>query len=94
MTTKELLTRAQRNGCNFECSCVGISQTKWDRLMKGATRANKKLVAKIAELAGVIDREQAAEEIRRPYFNPYNHYKTKTHVIYVHSSIEHFIKIF
>jgi len=85
--------KAKNNGCFLECTCVGISLSKWDRLMNGATRANKKEVVKIAEMAGVIDEFQAKEEIKRPYFNPYNHYKTKTHIIYVHSSIEHFIKI-
>lgn len=86
--------RAAANGCYFECTCVGISQSKWDRLMQGARRANKKKVIKIALLAGVIDEEQAAMETKKPYYNPYNHYHTKTHIIYVHSSIEHFIRVY
>ena len=86
--------RAINNGCEFEATCVGIGQNKWDELMKGHTKANRKEVVKIALLAGVIDEQQAREEIKRPYYNPYNHYKTKTHIIYVHSMIEHFIKVY
>ena len=85
--------RAEINGCTFECTCVGIGQYKWDQLMKGHTRADKKKVVRIAMQAGVIDKQQAKEELRKPYFNPYNHYKTKTHIIYCHSGIEHFIKV-
>ena len=85
--------RAFNNGVSFECSCVGIGINKWDSLMEGATRADRKKVVKIALLAGVIDEAQAQIEIKKPYYNPYNHYKTKTHIIYVHSAIEHFIKI-
>jgi len=86
--------RAINNGCEFETSCVGIGQNEWDRLMKGHTKADRKQVVKIALLAGVIDSEQAREETKRPYYNPYTHYKTKTHIIYVHSMIEHFIKVY
>jgi len=85
--------RAINNGCNLECTCVGIGVNKWDELMKGARQANKKKVIKIALLAGVIDNEQAREETKRPYYNPYTHYVTKKHIIYVHSGIEHFISI-
>jgi hypothetical protein len=94
MKTETLYRKAINNGCSFETSCVHTTLNEWERLMKGATRANKILVTKIALLSGVIDDEQAAQEIKRPYFNPYNHYKTSTHVIYVHSSIEYFIRIF
>lgn len=93
MTTSELLQRAKRNGAQLEDTCVSAGIYKWEQYMEGATRANKKEVVKIALIAGIIDEEQAREEIRRPYFNPYNHFKTKTHAIYVHSMIEHFIKI-
>jgi len=93
MTTKELYKRAKTNGVEFISSCVGISQYQWDELMKGATRANKKLAAKVAHQAGVIDEFYLKQELRRPYFNPYNHFKTKDSIIYVHSGIEYFIRI-
>lgn len=94
MKHDNIYTRAKNNGCEFESTCVGIGQREWDRLMKGATKANRKEVVRIALLAGVIDEEQAAIEIKKPYYNPYQHYKTKTHIIYTHSMIEHFIKVY
>ena len=93
MKTSELLKRAERNGAELENTCVGCTSHEWENFMKGATKANKKDIVKIALLAGVIGKEQAREEIRRPYYNPYTHFKTETHAIYVHSMIEHFIKI-
>lgn len=86
--------RAINNGCEFEATCIGIGIDKWERLMKGARRADRKKVITVALAAGVIDEFQAKEEKKRPYFNPYNHYVTKTHIIYVHSAIEHFIKVY
>lgn len=85
--------RAERNGVYFEATCVGVTVREWDRLMDGHTRADRRKVVKIALQAGVIDEMQAKEELKRPWFNPYNHYKTKTHIIYVNSSIEHFIRV-
>jgi len=85
--------RAERNGCRYEANCTQITARKWDQIMEGHTRANRKEVVKFALSAGVIDSEQAKEELKRPWYNPYNHYKTKTHLIYVHSSIEHFIRV-
>lgn len=94
MNTQELYNKALQNGCGFEANCVGVGINQWEELMNGATRANRRLAVKIANLAGVIDDEQAKEELKRPWFNPYNHFKTKTHLVYVHSSIEHFIRIY
>lgn len=85
--------RAYINGCFFETACVGISIYEWEDLMRGHTKANRKEVVKIALLSGVIDKDQAKEEIKKPHFNPYTHFKTKSHIIYVHSGIEHFIRI-
>lgn len=93
MRTSELLYKAKNKGCFLECTCVNISQNTWDKLMENSTRANRKDAVKIALLAGVMDEEEAKIEIKRPWYNPYNHYKTKTHLIYVNSCIEHFIKI-
>lgn len=88
-----IYNRAKRNGVEFECTCVGIAQWKWNKLMKDRTRANRREVVKIALQAGVIDKEQATIELKKPWYNPYNHFKTATHVIYVRSAIEHFIRI-
>lgn len=88
-----IYNRAKQKGVQAECSCIGITQSEWDKLMKGHTRANRREVVKIALQAGIIDEEQAIRELRNPWYNPYNHFKTKTHIIYVYSSIEHFIRV-
>lgn len=85
--------RAKRYGVQFVDTCVGCGIYKWEEYMAGHTRANRKEVVRIALQAEVIDEEQAKQELRKPWFNPYNHFKTKTHIIYVHSGIEHFIKV-
>lgn len=79
-TADQFYARAARKGCYLETTCVGCGQHEWDRLMKGAVRADKKKLLK------AID---AVEE----YYNPYDFYRTKTHLIYVHSGIEHFYRI-
>lgn len=93
MKTQKLLYFAQQRGCFLDCTCVDITARKWDALMANATKANKKLVTKIAFIAGIIDEEQYKNEIKKPHYNPYTCYKTSTHAIYVNSGIEYFIKI-
>ena len=55
--------------------------------MEGAVKANKKIVEKLIKENGYID------DALFIGYNPYNHYRTKTHIIWVHSAIEHFFKI-
>lgn len=93
MSKLSIYEQAVKNGCSFECTCVSITARKWDMLMKGARKANKKKVAQIAILAGIVSEQEGKREIKEPYYNPYTHYVTKTHIIYVHSGIEHFIRI-
>jgi hypothetical protein len=90
---QSIYQRAKNNGCFFESTCVGCGIGEWERMMKGTRPANQKKVVKIALLAGVIDKEQAREEIKRPYYNPYTHHVSKNYIVYVNSSIEHFIKV-
>lgn len=84
---KTIYQRAKERGCYLEATCVSSTQREWDNFMKGARPANTKKVERIAEFAGLISKED------RKYYNPYNHYVTKTHIIYVHSGIEHFIRV-
>jgi hypothetical protein len=73
----------------YETSCVGITQERWDELMKDSKRANKREVNKL-----VKDKIPSLYDgIQLKYFNPYNYFKTKTHLILVHSAVEHFLKI-
>lgn len=93
MRKKSIYQQAVNNGCQFVAACTGITIDKWNELMKGARQANKKKVVRIALLAGVIDKQQATREIKEPWYNPYSHHVTRTHIIYVHSGIEHFIEV-
>lgn len=94
MKKETIYDRAKERGCYLENTCVGCDQNYWDETMKGARKANQKKVVKIALLTGLIDDHQASEEIKKPYYNPFTHLVTKTHIIYVHSGIEHFIKVY
>jgi hypothetical protein len=77
----------------YECNCTNITSHKWDELMKGARKANKKAVIKAAIQTGILSESEGLKEIKLPYYNPYEHKRTKTHLIYVNSGIEHFIAI-
>jgi hypothetical protein len=78
-----IYTKAILNGVSLECTCVDVTLTRWEDLMVGATRADKKQVEKLIDLP----------LSERKYRNPYVYYKTSTHLIYVHSSIEYFYRI-
>lgn len=47
MTAEQIYQRAERNGVTYECSCAEISLYRWNQLMDGATRADKRRVNKI-----------------------------------------------
>lgn len=87
MKSEEIYKRAERNGVYLECTCVGISMTRWEELMKGATRADTNRINRMLVKQNLLQKD----EIK--LYNPYYYYKTKTHIIRVHSSIEHFYKI-
>jgi len=76
-------------GMSLQCSCPEISITQWDQLMKGHKRANKKRAERLIKqhLPGLFD------ALALEFYNPYNCLRTETHLIYVHSGIEYFIKI-
>lgn len=80
MTAEQIYNKAFRNGVELECTCVSISSYRWDQLMEGAVRADKKKVLK-------------AIGMKEDYYNPYDFFRTKTHLIYVHSAIEYFYRI-
>jgi hypothetical protein len=85
--------RAKKFGCRSVGTCVSNSSVQCDIYMKGARPANKKKVIRIALLAGIIDAEQAKQELKNPNYNPYTHYVTRKHIIYVWSAQEHFIEV-
>ena len=74
----------------LECTCVTISNDKWELLMEGSKPINYKwLVNKIKrELPSLY------KDLRLDIYNPYGEQSrvTKTHYILVHSMIEYFIE--
>ena len=73
----------------YETNCTEISSTKWDSLMKGAVKADVRKVNKLVK-------EQEPEIYRQlclEYYNPYNYFRTKKHLVLVHSAIEYFFRI-
>jgi len=87
-TAVEIYNKAKRNGITFETDCTSVSLTRWEELMKGATQADKNIVNKLIQKNTDGEFENFIN-----FHNPYDHYKTKTHIIFVHSAIEHFFKI-
>ena len=87
-TAQEIYNKAKRNGMTLECTCVSITERKWEQLMKGSTKANQSKVNKLV-------RENTGDEFDfcLDFYNPYTPFKTKTHIIFVHSAIEHFFRI-
>ena len=66
--------------------CGGLS--RWERLMEGAIRANKRAInSLVKQLLPDLYQDLALQ-----YPNPYNYFRTKTHLILVHSGIEYFLK--
>lgn len=87
MRAAEQYQRARQHGLTFEGACHQITLPEWERLMEGAVVANKRVITQIL-------REQGHEnpDILK-WGNPYQSYRTKTHLVWVHSAIEHFYRI-
>ena len=73
----------------LECTCVNTSIVKLERLMRGAVRADKK------KINGLVKNllPELYEDLVLNFYNPYNYFRTKTHIILVWSGIEHFLRI-
>lgn len=83
--------QAYNSRIHLECTCVDISQTKWDKLMNGAKKANG------AKARQMIKKQlpELYENLALQFYNPYESQtqRTETHLIYVHSGIEYFLKL-
>lgn len=73
----------------FEASCASINKEEWDKLMEGAKRGNKREINALVKK--LLPDLWWGLELR--FNNPYNYYKTNTHLILVHSATEYFLKI-
>lgn len=72
----------------LEARCSDISQWKWNKLMAGATRANVRTINKLVK----EHLPELYSDLALHLCNPYHYYKTKTHLILVHSAIEYFLE--
>jgi hypothetical protein len=85
------------NSLYCEYDCCSITLTKWDKLMEGAIRANKYIINRLLKEFCPEHFVSFGFDIKPlkdlGWFNPYNYYRTKTHIIVVHSGIEYFYKI-
>lgn len=74
----------------YETNCIGTTKTEWEKLMEGAKRASKKKINALVKKHLPEFFSNFALQFR----NPYNYYRTATHLIVGHSGIEHFIKFY
>ena len=82
-----MVTPTNVNYLELDCTCVGIGVDRWDELMQGATHANRAQIDSLVKL----HLPELYEELMLNLYNPYDYYKTETHLILVHSSVEYFL---
>lgn len=77
-------------GCYLHSTCV--NNIRAARIVDNAKHGNRRLIIKIALMAGIIDAEEAKCELQCNGYNPYVHQRTEKYIIYNHSGINYFIK--
>ena len=80
-------TPRQVEGLWLEATCSGINLAQWERWMAGATRADKRQIDSLVRRHLPDLYESLSLNLR----NPYNYFKTRRHLILVHSAIEYFL---
>ena len=71
----------------LEATCCNINLAQWNRWMDGATRADHRQVDSLVRR----HLPDLYENLRLDLRNPYNYFKTRRHLILVHSAIEYFL---
>ena len=71
----------------LEATCSGISLAQWNRWMAGATRANHRQIDRLVRRHLPDLYAGLSLNLR----NPYHYFKTRRHLILVHSAIEYFL---
>ena len=71
----------------LEATCSGINLAQWNRWMDGATRADHRQIDSLVRK----HLPNLYEELSLNLWNPYHYYKTRRHLILVHSAIEYFL---
>ena len=75
------------DGLWLEATCSGISLAQWERWMAGATRADHRLIDRLVRK----HLPELYDDLRLDLRNPYHYFKTRRHLILVHSAIEYFL---
>ena len=73
----------------LECTCQDITKQEWDKLMKGRKPMSYQWLKRRIKRS----LPHLYDELLLDYYNPFegDTYRTKTHYILTHSSIEYFI---
>ena len=71
----------------LEATCSSINLAQWNRWMDGATRADHRQVNSLVRW----HLPDLYEDLRLDLRNPYHYFKTRRHLILVHSAIEFFL---
>ena len=71
----------------LEATCSGINLAQWNRWMDGATRADHRRIDSLVKRHLPELYRDLALNLR----NPYHYYKTRRHLILVHSAMEYFL---
>lgn len=72
----------------LEATCTGISISEWEKLMADHKRADKRKIDRLVK--NLLP--DLYSDLALNFYNPYHYHKTKTHLILVHSGIEHFLR--
>ena len=80
-------TPRQVDGLRLEATCCDINLAQWERWMAGATRADHRQIDSLVRkhLPGLY------RDLSLNLWNPYSYFKTRRHLILVHSAIEYFL---
>lgn len=75
----------------LEYTCTNISIEKWNSLMMGAVKANGRKIRQMIK----CQLTELFNNLALQFPNPYEQscMRTATHLIYVHSSVEYFLKV-
>lgn len=71
----------------LEAACSDIGLTQWEQWMAGETRADHRLIDRLVRK----HQPELYEALSLNLWNPYHYFKTRRHLILVHSAIEYFL---
>lgn len=84
--------QAYKSRIELEATCASITSRQWNKWMAGAVKANG------SKIRAMIKKQlpDLYEALGLDFWNPWEHQckRTKRHLIYVHSAIEYFLKLY